>query len=450
MNKSVYRLMSLIVAVMLVFGGYSSVSAEPIAWSAVRTTTNLPLATSMPAQTVISGYYVSPSGNDANPGSLAQPWRTIQKAINTVLTGSAIYVRGGIYQEKVSVNKADILVSSYPGEVAIIEGNSVLPGGGDISAPLVSISGARSVLQNFEVRNSTGRCVQLSGANSTAVGNNVHHCWNVGIYIAGGSIAVESNKVWRSSENNYTHSGGNWSGGIAWGAAFSPNIAPNAIIRNNFVYQNSGEGILCMYTDGALVEGNTVYDNWAMNIYIDQCSSLTIKNNYVYYTADKQFWRNATSPKGGITLANENYQTYPAGHDRIITNNLLVNNGANFGFWLGKLPGSGMVNDVFSNNTLINAYETGIGIDAGVHQNSKVINNIVIQPVGNTAYVTGGSVAFSNNLWYPNNGITGLGDVRKDPKFVDTATGDYHLQSNSPACRTGENGTYIGAFPCGE
>jgi hypothetical protein len=32
-------------------------------------------------------YYVSASGNDANAGSLSAPWRTIQKAANTLVAG---------------------------------------------------------------------------------------------------------------------------------------------------------------------------------------------------------------------------------------------------------------------------------------------------------------------------------------------------------------------------
>jgi parallel beta-helix repeat protein len=394
-------------------------------------------------------YYVSVNGSDANPGSFSQPWRTIRKATNTVRAGDAVYVRGGTYQEKVSVSKtasanAPITISSYPNELAIIDGSNSMPGGGNISASLVSITGAYVTFQNFEVRNSTGRCVQLSGAGSKAIGNNVHHCMDIGLYIAGSSITADSNKVWRASENNYNHAASSWSGGLAWGAAGSPNTASNAVIKNNFIYQNSGEGLLCMYTDNALVEGNTVYDNWAMNMYLDQCSTTTIKNNYVYYTTDKQFWKNADAPKGGIVIANENNQSYPMGHDRTIVNNLLVNNGDNFGFWVGRLAGASLSNDTIANNTLVNAYIAGIGIDSAPHVNTKIINNIVVQNSGSAAQVSGGGITFSNNLWYPNNGITGAGDLRINPML----SADYKLPSTSPACTGGLNGTYIGAFPC--
>lgn len=42
-------------------------------------------------------FYVAVNGNDANPGTLSRPWRTIQKAANAATPGSTVYVRNGIY-----------------------------------------------------------------------------------------------------------------------------------------------------------------------------------------------------------------------------------------------------------------------------------------------------------------------------------------------------------------
>lgn len=41
--------------------------------------------------------YISPSGNDANPGTLASPYRTIQKGWSVSLAGDTLYCRGGTY-----------------------------------------------------------------------------------------------------------------------------------------------------------------------------------------------------------------------------------------------------------------------------------------------------------------------------------------------------------------
>ena len=46
-------------------------------------------------------YYVAPSGNDSNPGTIAQPWRTIQKAADTMVAGDTVYIRAGTFPEQV-------------------------------------------------------------------------------------------------------------------------------------------------------------------------------------------------------------------------------------------------------------------------------------------------------------------------------------------------------------
>lgn len=51
-------------------------------------------------------YYVTPSGSDANPGSQAQPWRTIQKASDSMVAGDSVYVSPGNYAQVVTT-KAD-------------------------------------------------------------------------------------------------------------------------------------------------------------------------------------------------------------------------------------------------------------------------------------------------------------------------------------------------------
>jgi Right handed beta helix region len=42
-------------------------------------------------------YYVATNGNDANPGTLASPFRNWQRLSNTMVAGDKAYIRGGIY-----------------------------------------------------------------------------------------------------------------------------------------------------------------------------------------------------------------------------------------------------------------------------------------------------------------------------------------------------------------
>ena len=42
-------------------------------------------------------YFVATTGSDANPGTLAQPFATLQKGATVAVAGDTVYVRGGIY-----------------------------------------------------------------------------------------------------------------------------------------------------------------------------------------------------------------------------------------------------------------------------------------------------------------------------------------------------------------
>jgi hypothetical protein len=46
-------------------------------------------------------YYVSPIGNDSNPGSQSAPWRRIQQSANMVAPGDTVLVQPGIYDERI-------------------------------------------------------------------------------------------------------------------------------------------------------------------------------------------------------------------------------------------------------------------------------------------------------------------------------------------------------------
>jgi len=76
----------------------------------------------------VSTYYVSLQGNDSNPGSETQPFRTIQKAVDIVIAGDTILVRGGTYEliNTISITKSGnadnyFTLRSYPGERALLD-----------------------------------------------------------------------------------------------------------------------------------------------------------------------------------------------------------------------------------------------------------------------------------------------------------------------------------------
>jgi hypothetical protein len=59
-----------------------------------------------PSSAVAAAYYVDPAGSDANDGSAARPWRTIQRAANGVNPGDTVNVRPGDYPEYVITTRS--------------------------------------------------------------------------------------------------------------------------------------------------------------------------------------------------------------------------------------------------------------------------------------------------------------------------------------------------------
>src|SRR5579859_5369630 len=73
-------------------------------------------------------YHVSTRGNDANPGTGAAPFRTIQHAADIAQPGDIIIVHAGVYRERVSPPRGGasdanrIVYEAAPGEKVTITG----------------------------------------------------------------------------------------------------------------------------------------------------------------------------------------------------------------------------------------------------------------------------------------------------------------------------------------
>jgi Putative Ig domain/Right handed beta helix region len=91
------------------------------------------------ATSVSCDLYVSPTGSDANNGTQAAPWQTVQHAFSTVQPGQTVCLRagtyamvtGGTYSQTLNVSGTAtqrIVVTNYPGEVAIIHGSTRVNG----------------------------------------------------------------------------------------------------------------------------------------------------------------------------------------------------------------------------------------------------------------------------------------------------------------------------------
>ena len=73
-------------------------------------------------------WYVATNGNDANPGTLAKPFRSIQRAASRMKAGDICYLRAGRYHEQVIMKDVHgqsdkpIIFTSYKNEKVILDG----------------------------------------------------------------------------------------------------------------------------------------------------------------------------------------------------------------------------------------------------------------------------------------------------------------------------------------
>src|SRR5689334_19939621 len=104
-------------------------------------------------------YYVAANGNDANSGTATNaPWRTVQKAANTLVPGDSVFVRGGIYNERVTINVSGsagggrVVFQNFPGELPVIDGTGLTVPSAENGLFLLQ-DRAFVTIQGFELRN---------------------------------------------------------------------------------------------------------------------------------------------------------------------------------------------------------------------------------------------------------------------------------------------------------
>ncbi len=170
--------------------------------------------TSLPTRLPASSgpqYYVSTSGNDTTgDGSIGNPWRTPQKALNTVpLSGSIINLRTGTYAHtggtqltwsRAGSSSNPVTMRNYPGETASLtfsgSGSQFLITGSYLKLfGEVTSTSSRLIITGSTVTSTTG--IKASGgANNIDVdGLHIHGLGNMGVLLGGGGTAGGSYDV---------------------------------------------------------------------------------------------------------------------------------------------------------------------------------------------------------------------------------------------------------------
>jgi len=356
-----------------------------------------------------SVYYVATDGNDNDSGTEFNPWRTINRAVAQVGPGDTVYVRGGVYNERVNFDNGNsgnaldgyITYSSYPGEIAILDGSSVGGWGGGFMSGLVSNTRSVSyiVIKDFEIRNYPESGIILEAVNGIGAhhiiidGVETHHNDNAGIYVVGGIGSATTHHI--EIRNCHAHH----------------NLGDDHGIKFN----GDDDGVLNReHVHDSIVENCIANDNHHQGIYSSTGNyNIIFRNNMAY--------NNGWAGIGAHEMWDSTYE-----------NNVVYNNGYGDSEYM---PDCIVVYDsrnmIIQHNTVADC-PYGINIEGS---NNIARNNIFYN---NRNGVHTNQATFDYNLWY--GGVysgRGTHSITADPQFVNPLIRDYHLQSSSSAIDAG-------------
>lgn len=140
----------------------------------------MPTATPAPTSAVTGDFYVSPSGNDSNPGTYEKPWKTIEKAANTLASGQTAIILAGTYSERVDIRRDGI----------------TLKADGKVQMRGFEINGDNNTVIGFSISdksNSAG--IYVKGNNNLVQGNEIFHMKQDGIWFFGSGNVYRSNYI---------------------------------------------------------------------------------------------------------------------------------------------------------------------------------------------------------------------------------------------------------------
>jgi hypothetical protein len=429
-------------------------------------------------------YYVSPSGVDTNPGTQSQPWKTIQKCLNTVKAGDTCNVLSGTYAEALTIK-----VTGTPTARITLLCNGLCTVNSGASRTIAT-SGAISyyTIDGFRLLSTL---VNSAGDPMSASVSFSYNFWGDGHTFERGNDGfilrncyVEGAVYFYGSDNLVENCELNGRGLVPNGLTERSQPSENNVFRNNIIHDYTiRAGWSLQMTDNTLWTGNTIY-NVGEGIDCDGAGSAVygcnITNNLIYNstgevaillenTFDSLITNNVIhSSIRGISVINYNISngTDPFKSDRdykgLVTNTIishnLIYNISNDGVLCKATRGNTLEHNTIQNVRTVLGYWAGIGL-AGytqVYCPDWVISGNIVSLSPKTIWYEGNVPITINNNYYDVFSMVGSGtktfaqwqamgkDVNSiigNPMFVNPASGDFHLQPGSPACG-------YGAYPC--
>ncbi len=375
-------------------------------------------------------FFVSPDGDDTNPGTSALPWRTIQKAAD--FGNGTIYVSDGVYPERVKVSRSNLSFMA-DGRVEM-NGFNVAANNVSIEGFYVTdtpdenpdgygfyVTGSGCRIENNHVFFATrgGILLDVFSDGCIVANNKLQRNAIFGLEVRGANHVVEANEIWETIQYHPR-----WSNPPSWvdadGIRF---FGSGHVIAGNYIHdihygipENVDPHIDCFQTwgdagrglaHGILFEKNLCINSETMTGLAgkawqieDGAYDLTMRNNVVYANL--------------IAIISDS-------HDILFVNNTFVgdsNNEFSQGIKIFNTSNVTVVNNVFAYQ------ENGIGSI----WSDDLVSGASLSAGYNCVFRAGGSPWRTKDP----------GDVWGMPlSFVDEEGGNYRLAPNSPCVDKG-------------
>lgn len=392
-------------------------------------------------------YWIAADGNDANPGTEAQPWLSPQKGATVAEAGDTVYFKAGTYNITQAITIANsgtsdawLVFSAAPGHSR----EAIFTGTAGTHLKGAWFASGKSYIQLVglsiqKITNGSGiwiRGRETSEGVGSATGIRVINCKidsvsNIGIAITGvpftadgtlgtpdynitTDIIIENCDVTKTNETEVPR---NECISIGEGVG-------DIIVRNNVVHESNQYGIdFKEGVDGGKIYGNTIYGMEVHGIYIDAIGkwnkNIDVYNNRIYDVGG-----------AGITLAREKDGATSTLQNIRIFNNITYNTKRE-GVMLynhSADKGGGVLDNIkIMNNTIYNGL-----IRNGIRVVHPYISLATVYVFNNIVYQTATAPLNLKSEVVASNNLAGI-----DPLFVNAGSGNFKVQSSSPAIDAG-------------
>jgi parallel beta-helix repeat protein len=368
-------------------------------------------------------FYVSPSGNDLNPGTTAQPWKTLQHAADLVNAGDTIIILSGNYTKGLKLTRSGEAGNTikFIGEDV---SNTVIDGSSDERDCFFVEEADYISFENITIKNAVRTGIRLSYSDHITIKN----------------CKLADNSKWGifTDFSNYTTIedceayGSRDEHGI-----YISNSSDNAVIRRNRCHDNAASGIQINadpsmggdgISAGCEIDSNICYENGKLGgaaINLASVRDSVLSNNVIY-----------NNYAGGIAAwDDEQGDSWGCRNLSIINNTIYFRPGQ--GRWCISLK-NGSVNATVLNNLIFGGAKGSVELDETTFSSITMDYNIFF-----SSDYPGIAENEDTDTFYSLDEWKSLGhdlhSMQFPPSQVITGTTsfDAHLINNSPAIDSG-------------